>query len=100
MPRRANISEGQLQFLRVASAMKIPYSTMAREIGVCTDTCKRVLHKNRIVQFTGAKYIAAELPEIQMWSRPCSCCGDKTPRPKWQFYCQSCKRKLGMAMEE
>lgn len=100
MPKKTLVTEAHLAYLRKAVEEEVSYAAMARHIGVCTDTCKRILHKHDIVQFSGAKFIAAKPLEVVTWTRPCSGCGDKSPRPKWHYFCNSCKKQRGMLIEE
>ena len=41
--------------------------------------------------FPGAKYQCRV--EAKKWSRPCSVCGDRTPRPIYQYRCFSCHER-------
>jgi len=97
MPRRSEYTSDDLDYLRKAVASNVSYAAMARKLGVCVDTCKRILHKHGIVEFQGAKYVvAAPLhPTPTLWQRPCMRCGDTKPRAKWQYFCDGCREKLG-----
>lgn len=92
MPRRASYTDSDLEYLRRAVSSNVSYAEMARRIGVCVDTCKRILHKHGIVEFQGAKYVvAAPLhPSPSLWQRPCMRCGCTKPRPKFQYRCDRC----------
>jgi hypothetical protein len=70
MPKKTLVTEAHLAYLRKAVEEEVSYAAMARHIGVCTDTCKRILHKHDIVQFSGAKFIAAKPLEVVTWTRP------------------------------
>ncbi len=83
-------SESELAWLEDAVAEGLPYSKMAAHMGCCTDTLKRILHREGIVEFEGAKYQSRTLDKPVMWDRPCMRCKDETPRPKWQYFCARC----------
>jgi len=83
-------TEQQLEWLDDAVQRGLPYSKMATVIGCCTDTLKRILHRHGIVEFEGAKYQSRTIDKPVQWTRPCMRCGDDTPRPKWQYFCDRC----------
>ncbi len=83
-------SEQQLAWLDEAVAKDIPYAEMARHIGCCTDTLKRILHRHSIVKFQGAKYQSRNELQGPQWTRPCMRCKSTEERPKWQFFCSVC----------
>lgn len=58
---------------------------MASYMHCCVDTLKRILQRNALMEFDGAKYALA-IP-VKMWRKPCIRCGDTTPRPKNKYYC-------------
>lgn len=67
------------------------YRSMAERFDVCTDTLKRILMREGLAEFEGAKYAVAPSKSEQMWTRPCIKCRTTEPRPKWQYICDSCK---------
>lgn len=87
MPRRVPVGESELAYLTDAVAQNITYTDMAAHIGCCVDTIKRILQRHGLAEFDGAKYQTPPASDVVMWTRPCSSCGDTTPRPKWQFRC-------------
>lgn len=96
MPRRVSVTEEHLDYLRSAVASgSISYPEMARRIGVCTDTCKRILHKHGIVEFTGAKYVVSRPIKVDTWTRPCMGCRSTEPRPRNHYFCSDCRRSRG-----
>ena len=95
MPRKATVTTEHLSYLRTAVRDEVPFTVMARNVGVCVDTCKRILHKHGIMEFEAAKYVAAAPlnPPPAMWSRPCMACGSTELRPKWQYRCDRCHER-------
>lgn len=95
MPRVADVTPEQVEYLRQAVERGVSYPEMARNIGVCTDTCKRYLHKHGIVEFTAAKYIVARPlhPPVATWQRPCMTCGCTESRPRGQYRCDTCHER-------
>lgn len=88
MANKIEITEDQKRWLRQNNG-SISYPAMAKRIGVCTDTLKRILVREGIAEFEGAKYTARR--KIEMWSRPCINCKDATPRPKNLYLCEDCR---------
>lgn len=71
---------------------KYTYRAMADYMGVCTDTLKRILVREGMAEFDGAKYaISPQRDSQKTWAKPCMKCKDTTPRPKWQYICDRCK---------
>lgn len=100
MPKQITVTNDDLNYLRQAvSEGKTSYPEMAKRIGVCTDTCKRILHKNNIVEFTGAKYTVSRASVTETWTRPCICCKSQETRPKNQYMCSSCRKQRGFENE-
>ena len=88
MPRPVEISEADIHWLQTNFDM-LHISEVADRFGCCVDTAKRICARHGIGNYDGAKYVPTV--QIQMWERPCTCCGDTTPRPKWQYRCNRCK---------
>ena len=59
----------------------------------CTDTLKRILVREDMADFEGAKYALSPSHRTQtkMWKRPCIRCKSEVERPKWQYICDKCK---------
>ena len=93
MTRPIALSDDDLDWLRsAANDESITYVAMARRIGVCVDTLKRILVRYGIKDFTNPKYFAAnQKPQVPTWTRPCMICGDTKPRPKPKYICHTCK---------
>lgn len=68
---------------------------VAKLFDCCVDTAKRILMREGLRYFEGAKYvIAREQTSFQIWTRPCMVCGCTKSRPKWQYRCDSCSERL------
>lgn len=90
MPKPTEPTPEQLEWLENAvEEGNVTYRAMAKHIGVCVDTLKRILHRNDIIHFDGAKYQL--YPETVMWNRPCMKCKDDTTRPKGLYFCNGCR---------
>ena len=92
LPKPIEIDERELNWLK-ENHRKTTYALMADKIGVCVDTLKRMLVREGLQEFDGAKYQLKRDTDIKMWSRPCLDCLDETPRPKMWFYCRECRKK-------
>lgn len=70
------------------------YKEMASYMEVCTDTLKRILVREGLAEFDGAKYAVAPSHKSQMktWDRDCLKCRKKHTMPKWQYICDKCKQ--------
>lgn len=94
MPRNIRVSDSDLSWLRQNHRLKT-YSDMAQRLGCCVDTLKRILVREGLQEFDGAKYQVRRDFQGKTWTRPCMKCGDKTERPKMWFFCKSCRKELG-----
>ncbi len=90
MPRHISLTDEQLSYLR-DNINDCTFTHLARHIGVCVDTLKRILARHNIKQFDGAKYVPKFKPAT--WNRPCMKCKSTATRPKWQYICNSCKER-------
>jgi len=95
MGKPVKITDADLKYLANALQENKPYTEMARHLDICVDTVKRILQREGLAEFEGAKYVIALSSEKhqKMWSRPCMKCKDARPRPKWQYICNKCKDK-------
>jgi hypothetical protein len=84
------ITPDHLEYLRSGVASGTPLTVMARHVGCCTDTLKRILMRHGLAFFDGAKYAVAVSSTYKMWTRPCLYCKDDSPRPKNQYICDKC----------
>lgn len=89
MPKPIPVTESDLDYLREAVEDGLTYRAMAKHLGVCVDTLKRILHRHDIVTFDGAKYQLK--PTYKMWTRPCMTCKDETPREHGLYFCNACR---------
>lgn len=91
MPRVIRISEADMEWLR-ANHRAVSYPVGAARLGVCIDTYKRILMRQGLQEFSGAKYVVARraTDAPATWRRPCLSCGTDLPRPRWQFRCDAC----------
>ena len=92
MPKRVPLSDEQIEWLKM-NCYDVSYAEMARVIGCCTDTLKRILVRLNLKDFHGAKYAVEGGPKPKTWNRPCSKCGCTKTRPKFHFRCSACHEK-------
>jgi len=92
MGKPRQLSTEERDYLEQALDYDYSYAEMAAHIGVCTDTLKRILQREGLAEFDGAKYAISPSHSnmVEMWSRPCMKCGDTEPRRKWQYICCRC----------
>jgi len=69
-----------------------PLHEQARQLGVCTDTVKRLHVHLGLRQYPGAKY---QPRKRKTWERPCISCGCTKRRPRNQYFCKRCRQGLG-----
>jgi len=94
MPRTVLLTDDDKVWLK-QNHSKQSYNSMARRIGVCSDTLKRILVREGLQEFDGAKYQCSREMHVKMWDRPCNNCGSTEHRPKNYFYCTPCRRRMG-----
>jgi len=99
MPGPVVISTGNIAFFYKNHKRK-SYAEQARYLKINVDTLKRILVREGLQEFEGAKYQLPRGHDIKTWERPCLICGDKTPRPKWRFHCVQCRKTLGYEEDE
>lgn len=98
MSNRKPLTKQQLKRLRYMLENEYTYRAMAVYVGVCTDTLKRILVREGMAEFDGAKYAVSPYKALQQtWVRPCLKCRDDAPRPKWQYICDKCKASTDVA---
>lgn len=88
---RRPLSEAERARLEHMLSQRYTYRRMAAEVGVCVDTLKRILMREELVFFEGAKYVPNPHKRYHHWRRPCMRCGATDPRPKGQYICDDCK---------
>lgn len=95
MPKTVHVSDADLNWLKKNHTTH-SYPDMARRIGCCVDTLKRILVREGLQEFEGAKYQVAQRNHKQaMWERPCMGCGEPEHRPRFWYFCRSCRKNLG-----
>lgn len=96
---RTPLTEDQVGRLRHMLNNDYSYRAMAKHFDVCTDTLKRMLVREGLAEFDGAKYAVSPYlkNQDQIWQRPCIRCKDKTPRAKWQYICERCKSSVDVS---
>ena len=99
MPRRVTISRVQMDWLHSHHA-RTTYAQMARKLGVNVDTLKRILQREGLREFEGAKYQLSRENTTAMWDRPCMACGDTKSRPRHWYYCVDCRLANGWEADE
>lgn len=93
MPTPIKLSEDQLDWIADNHGL-LAYAEMARTVGVCVDTLKRIMVREGIAGFEGAKFTPPP-PAPEMWDRPCIRCKTKERRPKGFYLCSPCRRASG-----
>lgn len=89
---RATLTQGERDLLEYMLDHDYSYRAMARRFGCCSDTIKRILVREGLAEFNGAKYaVTANKSEIDNWERACIKCKSTNPRPRWQYVCNKCK---------
>lgn len=108
MGRSATVTEEQLDWMRsYYSRMdeqahrklrdgekELTYAEMARTIGYCVDTLKRILMRNQIATYHSEKFAVCYSRKSTTWTRPCMRCKSTKPRPKQKYICDKCKCEL------
>lgn len=94
MPKTVTVTDESLCWLR-KNHSTLPYSELASRVGCCVDTLKRILVREGLQDFDGAKYQVKRDEPSKMWTRPCMTCKDTKPRPKNYFFCLDCRREMG-----
>ena len=94
MNNRKPITEEDRQALSDMLDDGYTYKEMASYMEVCTDTLKRILVREGLAEFDGAKYAVSPTHKSQVatWARNCLKCRTKYTMPKWQQICDSCKQ--------
>ena len=94
MVHRRRLDEGELNAIKLMLKLNYSYREMAKQLSVCTDTLKRILVREGLAEFEGAKYACKPGHKnfSSSWQKPCLKCRDDSPRPKGQFICNDCKK--------
>ena len=97
MPPRIALTDQDIDWLTRNHA-SLTFRQMARHIGCCPDTMKRILARHGLREVTNLKQLSSRTDleaQAPMWTRPCLGCGDTEPRPKWWFFCRPCRSDMG-----
>mgnify|MGYP001807006670 CR=1 FL=1 len=94
MPRKVSFSDADLTWLQ-ENHQTVTYKDMANRLNCCVDTLKRILVRQGLQEFDGAKYQLRRDFKEKVWQRPCMNCGCDEPRPKNWFFCRPCRKELG-----
>lgn len=99
MPKKVPLDASKIEWLRQASSTGVPIPIMARQIGCCTDTLKRILMRHGFAEFHGAKYLPSRRHEApsSTWTRRCLSCRQTKELPKNKYICGACKVRHGVA---
>jgi hypothetical protein len=95
MPKRVPVTNQDLAWLR-QNASTITVKDVSAYFNCCVDTAKRILHRNDIIHFDGAKYEKRRDHDLKMWNRPCMGCKSTESRPKNQYFCDVCRERNDM----
>ena len=90
MSKRFSMSTEQANWLK-ENHSKHTNAHLARQLGCCVDTSKRIMMKMELAYFPGAKYHYRSKPKV--WSRPCMICGCTKSRPINQYRCTPCHER-------
>ena len=99
MPKVVNVTDDNMKWLREHHD-NVTLTEAADRIGVCVDTLKRILVREGLRDFEGAKYVVARKETVATWERPCMDCGCTEQRPKNWYYCKSAEHREGMTTNE
>lgn len=94
MPKVVTVTDDNMNWLREHHDT-VTLTEAAERIGVCVDTLKRILVREGLRDFEGAKYVVARKETVTTWERPCMDCGCTQPRPKNWYYCKKCRASRG-----
>ena len=80
MPKQVRISDPDLRWLQ-KNHKSYSYSDLAQRVGCCVDTLKRILVREGLQEFDGAKYQVRRDFSDKTWTRPCMSCRSTEERP-------------------
>jgi hypothetical protein len=99
MPRKVLIADEDMDWLR-QNHDSLPFTLLASRVGCCVDTLKRILMREGLAEFEGAKYAVRRDHAEAKWTRPCMSCKCARPRPKNHYFCARCRRRAGYGDEQ
>lgn len=94
LPRVVEITDDNMNWLSKHHA-DVTLTEAAHKLNVCVDTLKRILVREGLRDFEGAKYVVARKVTVAMWNRACMDCGCTKTRPKNWYYCKKCRADRG-----
>ena len=94
MPKMVHVSDADLNWLK-ENHYDYSYPDMAQRIGCCVDTLKRILVREGLQEFDGAKYQVRTIDKSKLWTRPCMSCGEEEERPRFWYFCTACRKGMG-----
>lgn len=97
MSRKVQLSRDDLSWLK-SNHSSHSHADIAERLGVCVDTAKRILMREHLQYFPGAKYQTK--PKPKTWTRECIVCGDANPRTKYQYKCDACTEREAEASRQ
>lgn len=90
MPRKVETPPVILRWL-TENHKKLTLNELAREVGCCVDTLKRILVREGLAEFDGAKFAPKREHNAQLWQRPCMRCRCTIARPRNLYLCERCR---------
>lgn len=99
MPKRVPLSHDDIEWLR-ENHESMSFTAMAQRLGCCTDSLKRILVRQGLRDFDGAKYQLNRNATQSYWTRPCISCGDPERRPRNWYFCRDCRRKNDIGTDD
>ena len=70
MGKPVKITDADLKYLANALQENKPYTEMARHLNICVDTVKRILQREGLAEFEGAKYVIALSSDCLLYTSP------------------------------
>lgn len=95
MPKMVRVTDANLTWLKENHDTET-YIDMAKRLDCCVDTLKRILVREDLQDFDGAKYqVRTKIDPSKMWKRPCMTCGEEEERPRFWYFCNKCRKTMG-----
>lgn len=88
MPRRSPSRE-QVQWL-IENHKTSTLVECSKHLGFCPDTLRRVLVREGVASYPGAKYTVSRKRLARHWNRPCMRCKCTKTRERNQYLCVKC----------
>lgn len=97
MSRKVQLSKDDLSWLQSEHSSN-SHAEIAARLGVCVDTAKRILMRENLQYFPGAKYQTK--PKPKTWTRGCIVCGNTELRTMYQYKCDACTEREAEASRQ